>query len=330
MIVFNVSMIFLCKYTSTVLAFENHRMSSVAVDYLSRRNIFRRRMTTNEQDTTKTVIGLALKRAQNTLQQVIGDLEAPTRTYTNQAQQNEQNNRNTDSVPYSQNPLISSTAMAHTLWKHVLRPGDSAIDATCGNGNDSLEIAKILGKQLKSLVCIDIQPDACKRTREKLIAFDPDTIERTHIVTASHAPLTLPPDTSSVGLVVYNLGYLPQSPKECLTKTETTLASLADAAHVLRQGGLLSVMTYPKTNREEARVVHVFLESLALFTSSTEDWRDYVECQTDMTEDSRRGLSETLQNVLDNGPVGQTWRVHEHRKLGWTDAPILLTAIRIK
>lgn len=36
------------------------------------------------------------------------------------------------------------------MWKKVVRPGDTVIDATCGNGHDTLELAK--------LVCADNAP----------------------------------------------------------------------------------------------------------------------------------------------------------------------------
>ena len=46
---------------------------------------------------------------------------------------------------YLLNPAINPTALAHHMWSHALRPNiDTAIDATCGNGNDSVAIASML------------------------------------------------------------------------------------------------------------------------------------------------------------------------------------------
>jgi Putative rRNA methylase len=260
---------------------------------------------------------------------------------------------------YGSNPTITSTALAHMLWSTIIRPDiDSAIDATAGNGGDSVAMAKILFsksltnqsnndtrtikedsdinyKSQSHLLCIDIQEQACTKTKNKLSYLLPSSIFKNNvqIVQASHAPLRIPKDGTSVALIVYNLGYLPQSvDKEYMTTTETTLASIADAAILLRIGGMLSVMTYPRTNPEEDYAIRAFLEGLALFSSNTESWEYFVDNLNypSCNDNIRDRIKTTLRHVLEEGTASQTWRVHEHKKLGWIDAPILLTATRIK
>ncbi|KAL7577741.1 hypothetical protein ACA910_010504 [Epithemia clementina (nom. ined.)] len=274
---------------------------------------------------------------------------------------------------YGQNPTITSTALAHLLWRHVLRPGiDSAIDATAGNGGDSVVLAQILFssclvepaedqppksternptivKMASELISVDIQKEACTNTTRELSAILPPGLMESNvqIIHGSHAPLPLsqrrPTTTGSpIALVVYNLGYLPLSSKECLTQTDTTLASMTDAVLCLRVGGMLSVMTYPRSNPPENWAVRVFMEGLALFSSNTQDWKEYVDTvaldastivatAADVKQpDPRQLIRDALVRVRQEGPYQQTWRVHEYRKLGWTDAPILLTAVRIK
>jgi hypothetical protein len=258
---------------------------------------------------------------------------------------------------YGKNPTVSMLALTHSLWSHVIRPHiDTVIDATAGNGGDSAALAALLfpsasedgsrnlangvaiatPKCYAQLVSIDIQSAACQNTTEKLKHVLPDATFRNHvdILHTSHAPLPLPRNTSSVALVVYNLGFLPQAveSKHCTTLTETTIASMADAALLLRIGGMISVMTYPRTNREESLAVHALLEGLALFSSDTMSWETYILnlSPESYSLDLRERLLATLRYVVDEGGRGQTWRVHEHKKLGWVDAPILLTATRIK
>jgi Putative rRNA methylase len=279
-------------------------------------------------------------------------------------------------IGYNSNPTITSTALAHLLWSHVLlQPNvgvvDShkniiAIDATAGNGADSVALARMLFLQNSNndscnhnkLICIDIQPEACETTRNELANILPrDVLEnQVDIHRGSHASLlSLLTDSSSsnsnnnnnrnVALVVYNLGFLPNSTSSVLTCTESTISSMADAVLSIRVGGLLSVMTYPRTNREEDWAVHVFLEGLALFSSKTDDWQEFVATSYSSSssfteavsmethrqqEVVRRLILETLLRVKNEGPPNQTWRVHEYKKLGWRDAPILLTASRIK
>jgi hypothetical protein len=242
---------------------------------------------------------------------------------------------------YNKNPTITSTALAHSLWSYVLRPGiDTAIDATAGNGGDSMALAQMLFSETFSdnsqsqsqLVCIDIQSEACENTRKGLAGILPAEIleKNVQILNQSHAPLAMPLDTSSIALVVYNLGFLPgNNTKECMTTTESTIASMADALLMIRVGGLLSVMTYPRTNKPEDFAVHAFLEGLALFTSEQLSWETFID-GLDCSESLRDRLKVTLQHVRQEGDAYQTWRVHEHKKIGWIDAPILLTATRIK
>jgi hypothetical protein len=258
---------------------------------------------------------------------------------------------------YGSNPTISSVALAHSLWSYVLRPGmDSAIDATAGNGGDSTKLAQMLfspnttsttdtaapqgSSNLSQLVCIDITSDACEKTRQRLASLLPDEIlqQNVQILHQSHAPLAVPltPDNvlCTVALVVYNLGFLPQSQADSRdgtrTTTESTIASMADALLMIRVGGLLSVMTYPRTNVQEDYAVHAFLEGLALFTSTQVNWETFIDDDLDCSESLRELLKTTLQRVRSQGDGHQTWRVHEHKKMGWIDAPILLTATRIK
>jgi hypothetical protein len=237
---------------------------------------------------------------------------------------------------YGRNPTVTSTALAHSLWSYILRPHvDTAIDATAGNGGDALALAQMLFPDATDyettskahLLCIDIQEQACEKTRQKLASFLPaDVMHRNvQIVHASHAPL--PHVDGPVALVVYNLGYLPGDSSLQTTTTESTIISLADASLRLRVGGMLSIMTYPRTNPQEDAAVRAFCEGLALFSSSTHDWEDAGSGLQELVLVER--LRDKLRYVLDQGGSSQTWRVHEHKKLGWIDAPILLTATRI-
>jgi hypothetical protein len=249
---------------------------------------------------------------------------------------------------YNGNPALTPTALAHSQWSHILRPGiDSAIDATCGNGYDSIYLAKMLFLQdsnddtnttmTSELVCVDIQRQACDKTREQLAEWlDPSLLEtRVHIVHGSHAPLPRPRDASSVGLVVWNLGYLPNSnAKELHTQVESTLSSIVDAASMVRVGGMLSITSYPKTNPNEDYAVHSLLETLSLLSSKEMDWRDYVaHLGPDPTDPLQYLVRDAVQAAVDRiaaARAQQNWRVFQHALLGRPLSPILLTATRIK
>jgi hypothetical protein len=242
---------------------------------------------------------------------------------------------------YGENPAILNTALAHLLWSQVLRPNvDSAIDATCGNGFDSVEIAKMLFdgefQSQSQLLCIDIQQQAFENTTSTLQQeFGPEFVEQyAQVRHTSHAPLPRPNDTSSVGLVVYNLGWLPKSGnKECITTIHSTIASMVDAFLLVRILGMISVVTYPKTGPREDIAVRALLECMALLSSRALTWQEYLN-NNESLEGSNADIKELVQKAMERvirlGAPQQTWRVSEHKKLGMERAPILLTAIRIK
>ena len=254
-----------------------------------------------------------------------------------------------DKRTYKENPTVTPTALAHTLWRSVLRPGvDSAIDATCGNGHDALAIAGILfDKEMhphditcespsSALLCIDLQKCAVARTTALLTEHLGESLvdKCVKVKRCSHQPLpaNILKSVDSVGLICYNLGWLPGSgspeSKKIATQLGSTLPSIADAALLLRVGGVLSVMTYPGTCEDEAGAVQAFAEGLAMLTTRQPGgWEEGVNSLPDSI---REVVRESMQKVKDNGDKKQTWRVFDHRPLGRPMSPILVTAMRIK
>jgi ubiquinone/menaquinone biosynthesis C-methylase UbiE len=52
--------------------------------------------------------------------------------------------------------LNSATSVAQLIWRQVLRDGDTAVDATAGNGRDALALAELVGPTGR-LVAVDLQ-----------------------------------------------------------------------------------------------------------------------------------------------------------------------------
>jgi len=155
----------------------------------------------------------------------------------------------------------------HSLIRNVVRPGDVAIDATCGNGWDSLYLARLLFPHARSrLVCIDLQEESIKATRERLSGFVETEgvghIEFIHGCHSSSFPSDLQP--GSVSAYLMNLGYLPgsDSNKRLTTRAQTTLSALQIALPLLRNDGLATIMAYRHDEEAEAE-----LESLRNFAS---------------------------------------------------------------
>ena len=263
-----------------------------------------------------------------------------------------QKKKHVDKRTYLSNPNVTPTALAHSLWKETILPGvDTVIDATCGNGKDSVALAEMLfdgdddNQKLiqPELLCIDIQSRAGTNTTEALReVLDDDIFENNCRVLGgtSHAPLPQPRNSKSVGLICYNLGWLPGSSADdksaFSTKMVTTMYSLTDAVLMLRVGGLLSVMTYPGTTPQEADAVKYFAEGLAALTTRDKaGWQGYVDAIPPDADGSgattvRDSVRTSLERVVQNGDPKQTWRAYEHKPLGRPLSPILITAMRIK
>ena len=139
-----------------------------------------------------------------------------------------------------------------------------------------------------------------------------------------------------MGLVVYNLGWLPNSDdgKDCVTKMDSTLHSITDAMLMVRIGGMISVVTYPKSNPEEDIAVRVMLECAALLSSNVQTWREFLDSALLLGGEKDAGIKElvasSMERIEGQGDPRQTWRVAEHKRLGMDRAPILVTATRIK
>ena len=134
--------------------------------------------------------------------------------------------------------------LAHHYWNLFLQSGDTVIDSTCGNGHDSLFLAKKILTDSKTgkLYLIDLQETAILNTEKLLNAhLSSEQMQHVHFLHASHAIF---PDSifpSSVSLIVYNLGYLPGGDKSFTTSTTSTLESIKNATSLIKPGGVISI-----------------------------------------------------------------------------------------
>jgi tRNA A58 N-methylase Trm61 len=134
------------------------------------------------------------------------------------------------------------TARAHREVAAVLRDGDVAIDATAGNGHDTVFLAKLVGEAGK-VIAFDVQEQAIASTRERLAAEG--LLERVELVHGSHGLIAEQVTPGSVAAVMFNLGYLPGGDHAVITRTAETLGALEAARGVLRPGGVLTIVCYP-------------------------------------------------------------------------------------
>ncbi len=134
----------------------------------------------------------------------------------------------------------NAVSKAKTLMSEALTPGDVCLDATCGNGHDTVFLARCVGEKGK-VYAFDVQRQAIVKTRTRLI--EEDLLERVRLVHAGHQDL-LKFVTEGISGAMFNLGYLPGSNKKLITKPNTTVAALEAVTKILRPSGLITVVLY--------------------------------------------------------------------------------------
>ena len=129
----------------------------------------------------------------------------------------------------------------HFIMEH-LKEGDTAVDFTMGNGNDTLFLSKALGESGK-VYAFDIQEEALTSTREHLVANGAP--ENYTLICASHHRVReFVNEPIKAGM--FNLGYLPKSGRKAVTTMrETTMPAVEAALELLAPDGVLIVAIYP-------------------------------------------------------------------------------------
>lgn len=144
-------------------------------------------------------------------------------------------------------------AFAHDLLRRALRPGDCAVDATAGNGHDTLLLAQCVGEHGK-VYAFDVQASALAATQARL--QQAGLQDRAILIADSHARLRqhVPPGLRAA---VFNLGYLPGSNKTVVTQAASTLSALEQTLDLLQPGGIVVLVIYsghPGGNAESQAV----------------------------------------------------------------------------
>ncbi|GIL98242.1 hypothetical protein Vretimale_3650 [Volvox reticuliferus] len=137
------------------------------------------------------------------------------------------------------------TTAAQAVWAQVLQPGDTAVDATCGNGHDTLFLAQAIGPN-GHVYGFDIQDAAISSTRERLEShMAAGCRPRITLHQACHSRLQELCGSGLARVVAFNLGYLPGAgDKTVITATQSTLAAVEAALEVVMPGGVISILAY--------------------------------------------------------------------------------------
>ncbi len=137
--------------------------------------------------------------------------------------------------------LSNARHLAHGALEVLLAPGDTAVDATMGNGGDTALLCRLVG-ETGHVYAFDVQEQALVNTRARLEAEG--LLARATLLQKGHERMAedVP---AGVRAVCFNLGWLPGGDHARTTLVQTTLAAADAALSLLAPGGLLSLCVYP-------------------------------------------------------------------------------------
>lgn len=125
--------------------------------------------------------------------------------------------------------------MAHDFLAQVITKDDVVVDATMGNGYDTLFLAKLA----KQVYAFDIQEQALEKTSQRLQEAG---LTNAELILQGHE--TVGQFVTEVKAAIFNLGYLPSADKSIITQPQTTLDALEKLCQMLVKGGRIAIMIY--------------------------------------------------------------------------------------
>lgn len=129
---------------------------------------------------------------------------------------------------------------AQTLLKSAVSDGDIAVDATAGNGHDTLFLAELVGDD-GFVYAFDVQKQAVDATLHRLL--DHALEHRAVVLKDGHENVGKYVDKPVSG-AIFNLGYLPGSDHEVITRPNTTIQALESLLKLLKVGGIIVLVIY--------------------------------------------------------------------------------------
>lgn len=137
--------------------------------------------------------------------------------------------------------LRSARFIAADCLRRFLLPGDTAVDATMGNGHDTLMLCELVGESGK-VYAFDVQAQAVENTRLRL--KEASVEERAELYLCGHEHMA-EYVKGPVQAVMFNLGWLPGGDKHVTTLWETTKTAVLSALKLLEIGGICVICVYP-------------------------------------------------------------------------------------
>ncbi len=159
--------------------------------------------------------------------------------------------------------MKSAVKISHLFMLDSICVGDIVIDATAGNGHDTLFLAECVDSE-GYVIALDTQEEAIQSTKTLLQKHGKQHV---NCIVADHAEMDnfLEQFKNRVSCVCFNLGYLPgSSNKSIITNAQSTMRALNASLNLLNYRGGISVIAYRghEHGLEEALAVEDWMRAL--------------------------------------------------------------------
>ncbi|MBR3741569.1 MAG: class I SAM-dependent methyltransferase [Clostridia bacterium] len=156
--------------------------------------------------------------------------------------------------------LRSARYLAADILRQAISPGDTVIDATMGNGRDTLFLCQLVGEAGR-VYAFDVQAQAVENTKKRL--EEAGVLSRASLFCLGHEYMR-EKVSFPISATVFNLGWLPGGDHSVTTHWETTLKAVESVLSLLKPMGVLVICAYPghsEGDRERAALTD-FLSAL--------------------------------------------------------------------
>jgi len=140
--------------------------------------------------------------------------------------------------------LAKILPFTRTLMDLAVNEGDIAVDATVGNGHDTLYLAQRVGES-GHVFGFDIQKEALAATTARL--QEHNMLKRVTLFQASHDQLIEKIPAIYHGRItgaMFNLGYLPGGDKRIVTKPDSTIRAIEQLLQIMAKEGIIVIVVY--------------------------------------------------------------------------------------
>lgn len=148
----------------------------------------------------------------------------------------------------------------HQIIAEYVIEGDYVVDATLGNGWDTLKLCQLVGETGR-VFGFDIQEEAIVKSKERI--NEAGFGERVELHCCSHEYVDQYVQ-KPIKAFMMNLGYLPGGEKSIVTCKESTIKAIQSLTELLCSGGVGTILVYygHEGGPEEKHAVETFMANM--------------------------------------------------------------------